>query len=482
MIQIGIWGRFEANFINSKQYKDPYSNVELKVNFTAPDGDVIEYWGFYDGENSWKVRFMPDMTGVWRYTGFFTDDEEQLEGQFECIPSDIPGLIHKDENNPIWFGFKGGKHFMMRSFHVGDRFFADNWEDQKRTAFLDWIQEHQYNTLSIASHYLNRDKMDRGLGWKTPRLWPLDSAEYRKTEKILDELEQRRIVVYPFAGFFGRESYFPTSKKDQVKYIKYVLARLGAYWNLLLNVSGPEPLMPNNPFMTKEILDNLGRVVQEHNVFGHLVTVHNATSKEFFRNEDYIDYTTLQGPKTTDRKRLLAETLEFRKENCPVYSQETLWPGNNLHPEYSDEDIRKNAVVLLMSAAAINVGDMDGDSSSGFSGTMDICEAVESRHEIIGKIWDFFESIGYYKLTPSPNLVDHGFCLADEGSEYLVYLEDGGTVNLQLTEGEYEMQWINARNDYERTENKEIQGSSFTAPDNNDWLLYIKKKGTDGSI
>mgnify|MGYP005838888357 CR=1 FL=1 len=480
MIKIGIWSRFETEFINLRQYKDPYSKVELRVSCTSPDGSVIDFCGFYDGENTWKIRFMPDKLGLWKYNACFSDDTEQFRGEFECVESDIPGMIHKDENNPIWFGFKGGKHIIIRSLHVGDRFFAENWDEKKRTEFLDWLQLHGYNTLSIASHYLNRDKIDRGLGWKTPKLWPLDAGEYRKMESILDQLEQRRIIVYPFAGFFGRESYFPTSKKDQNQYIKYTMARLGAYWNILLNVAGPEPLMPNDPFLTKEVIDNLGRMVQEYNIYGHLITIHNATSKEFFRNEGYIDYTTLQGPKTTDRSRLLTETLEFRKDNCPILSLETLWPGNNLHPEYSDDDIRKNAFVLNMAAAAIVLGDMNGDSSSGFSGTMEINEAVETRHEMIGRVWDFFESIEYFNMTPSPQLVDNGCCLAKVGTEVLVYLEDGGEVKLQLEDGNYEVQWINARNTNQRTELKTINNAyKFVAPDGSDWLLHLKKKKTE---
>src|SRR5688500_2204300 len=127
----------------------------------------------------------------------------------------LPGPLGKDRSNPIWFGFRDGRQLLVRSFHVGDRFFAANWDDpvredgEKRTAFLDWAQRHGYNMLSIASHYLNREVEGRGQGWDTPDLWPLDAAEYRKAEGVLDDLARRQILVYPFAGFFGRDSDFP---------------------------------------------------------------------------------------------------------------------------------------------------------------------------------------------------------------------------------------------------------------------------------
>ena len=118
-----------------------------------------------------------------------------------------------DETNPLWFGYKGGNHVLLRSFHVGDRFFAINWDDPAnpndgnlRALFLDWAQAQGYNMLSVASHYLNRNDSGRGEGWNTPDLWPLNAAEWRKMEVILDNLSGRRILVYPSAGWFGKSS------------------------------------------------------------------------------------------------------------------------------------------------------------------------------------------------------------------------------------------------------------------------------------
>jgi hypothetical protein len=80
---------------------------------------------------------------------------------------------------------QGGRHLLIRSFHVSDRFFAKNWSEAERQAFLDWAQGQGYNTLSIASHYLNRNLEGRGKGWETPALWPLNAAEYQRMERAL---------------------------------------------------------------------------------------------------------------------------------------------------------------------------------------------------------------------------------------------------------------------------------------------------------
>ncbi len=473
--KVGLWDRFETTITPSKNYPSPYE-TPLRVTYTRPDGDTIEFIGFYDGDQTWKIRFMPDQLGEWSYRATFYKSKEITKGKFECVPSEIPGMLSVDETNPMWFGFKGGNHVLIRSFHVGDRFFAENWPDAKRTEFLDWLVEQDYNMLSIASHYLNRDTEGRGKGWDTPALWPLDAAEYRKMEAILDELAKRQIMVYPFAGFFGKNSDFPTDSIEQEQYIRYMLARIGPYWNLLFNVAGPEPNLKKANFLTIEKVTSLGKLIKSLDIFNHPISVHNRTGDDPYKNSSWTDYGILQGPKTKSRKKLSEGLLANHHPKKPLYAQETLWPGNKYHPDYSEEDIRKNAFVIHMSATALNYADMDGNSSSGFSGSLDLSKRHQSWHDIIKKVWDFFESIPYYTMKPHQDLVDNGFCLANPGKTYLVYLESGGTVNVQIEEGQYEVVWINAQNTFDQRKAGMTQnGKNLQSPkEGDDWLVFLQ--------
>ena len=222
--EVGIWDRFETSITNTKTYSDPYRDVTLNVTYMRPDGATVKFWGFYDGGATWKIRFMPDKKGMWRYEATFSDGRPGKTGSFTGVDSSIPGMIDKDEVNPKWFGYRGGEHVLLRSFHVGDRFFASNWPDSKRMVFLDWAQGQGYNMLSIGSHYLNRNVQGRGRGWNTPNIWnnnvrKPEPGEFHKLEAILDDLSARRILVFPFAGFFGANSDYPKSNGDQTLYI-----------------------------------------------------------------------------------------------------------------------------------------------------------------------------------------------------------------------------------------------------------------------
>jgi hypothetical protein len=495
---VGRWGVFERVVRNEKGYANPYEDVTLEAVYTKPDGGTVRSWGFYDGEQTWRMRFMPDQVGTWRYEARFSDGSGSVKGAFECAPSDLPGVISVCEGNPIWFGFKGGKVPVIRSLHVGDPFFASGpnpatgaaWSEQQRKAFLDWAQAQGYNMLSVASHYLNRAGKGRGQGWNTPDLWDAkeqrpNPREYQRMERILADLASRRIMVYPFAGFFGRDSDFPRDEKKQELYLRYTLARLGAYWNVLLLVSGPEPLLnKNKPVLTEDQIHRLGRRIRELDVFGHLLSVHNPTGDDYFRDSDWTRYGVLQGPKTLDRKRLSTVLLRNHHAAKPLYAQETLWPGNMHHPKYTPDDIRKNAYVMILSGATINFGDMNGDSSSGFSGSMDLNEKVQERHDIIKAVWDFFETVPFERMKPRQDLVDNGYCLAEPGRQYLVYLESPGAVTVRVPRGTYSIKWINARNTSEVRDGGILRAAEpLTAPTGGeDWLLSLVGQGEAAEI
>src|SRR5687768_13238358 len=71
--RIPRWSRFELAVKNSSRASDPYRDVTLDVIYTAPDGRTIAFWGFYDGGDTWRARFMPDTLGTWRYEAKLTE-------------------------------------------------------------------------------------------------------------------------------------------------------------------------------------------------------------------------------------------------------------------------------------------------------------------------------------------------------------------------------------------------------------------------
>ncbi len=491
------WGCFETVVTNAHAYDHPFEDVTLEVKLTRPDGSIVDFWGFYDDSEAedssplvghdglWRIRVMPDQTGTWHYETRFSDGTGQTSGSFLCVgpaqggvspaPWRVastpgawpPGMFSAYRNNPIWFGFKGGPALLVRSLQVGDRFLADEdnavtgqpWSPARRRAFLDWAQRQGYNMLSVPNCFGGANDPDRGRGWNTPVLWDArrqqpDCRAYRRLEAVLDDLAARQMLVYPVGGFLARDSRLPAGAAGQELYIRYTLARLGCYWNLLLNVGGPK----------------------EPRLSAFETPVRNRFQNEFAAvNPQAAICCELDGPAATNLTLLSLFVAPQREATRPLYAFDALWPGGVRHPQYSLVELRKCAYVLMMSGATINFADMDGDFDSGFSGTLDLNRKVQARHDVLKNVWDYFDRIPFWRLKPRPDLVDTGYCLAEPGQRYVVYLPWRGTVTVDIEPGSYQVAWINARDTSDVRKAGIINSRRvLTCPqEQDDWLLSL---------
>ena len=89
----------------------------------------------------------------------------------------------------------------------------------------------------------------------------------------------------------------------------------------------------------------------------------------------------------------------------------------------------------------------------------------------------FFTSLPWWQTDPHDELVNRGYCLADPGSLYVVYLPEGGSVTLKLGPGRYLAKWFNPRTGAYASQSAG-PGPTWTspaAPANEDWVLLCRK-------
>jgi hypothetical protein len=94
-------------------------------------------------------------------------------------------------------------------------------------------------------------------------------------------------------------------------------------------------------------------------------------------------------------------------------------------------------------------------------------------------VWfDFVSETRYWELEPYFD-VDGGRALALENTEYVVYVEKPGPVEVEVVKHGYDVWWINPI-DGEHTKAKKYSGEHFTGepPDrSHDWVLHIVREG-----
>jgi len=59
------WDRFEVA-LNAPASGNPYTGPGLRADFTF-EHRTVTVDGFYDGNGTWRIRFMPDAVGLWNF-------------------------------------------------------------------------------------------------------------------------------------------------------------------------------------------------------------------------------------------------------------------------------------------------------------------------------------------------------------------------------------------------------------------------------
>jgi hypothetical protein len=95
---LGRYERIELSAALSATYENPYDQAEvaLSASFQGPSGATREVPGFWDGRDTWKVRFTPDEAGAWRYSVHVRDRfgaADSAAGSFDVTPSDRHGWL-----------------------------------------------------------------------------------------------------------------------------------------------------------------------------------------------------------------------------------------------------------------------------------------------------------------------------------------------------------------------------------------------------
>ena len=78
------WGIFKLA-LEGPASGNPFKDVELSCEFAYQNRTLIPN-GFYDGSGNYKVRFMPDQAGQWRYRTISNIPVlHDVRGTFTCI-------------------------------------------------------------------------------------------------------------------------------------------------------------------------------------------------------------------------------------------------------------------------------------------------------------------------------------------------------------------------------------------------------------
>ena len=95
-VDVGRFDVFELTLTHADPgYANPFWDIEVLAVFTSPGGVEFEVGGFYYDDDTWKLRFSPNVEGTWTYDLLMrlvgTHDKYLSSGSFACIASNLHG-------------------------------------------------------------------------------------------------------------------------------------------------------------------------------------------------------------------------------------------------------------------------------------------------------------------------------------------------------------------------------------------------------
>ena len=241
-MRVKIWDKFETQLTSAKSYTNPIYQVnKFDFVFTSPTGRERKVYGFWDGGNEWKVRFMPDELGKWSWKSICSDEENEglhnKEGPFECIPNDsnLTLFKHGAIKHPE------GKYHL--SFNDGTPYFwvaCTAWNgalkstDEEWETYLTHRRDHNYNLIQlVTTQWRGCDKSADGLvAYEGSGEITINPEFFKRIDKKIDEVNSFGLVVSPvilWALPFGQGRYlspgYHLPLEEAVILAKYIVAR-----------------------------------------------------------------------------------------------------------------------------------------------------------------------------------------------------------------------------------------------------------------
>ncbi|OGV70433.1 MAG: hypothetical protein A3K19_12705 [Lentisphaerae bacterium RIFOXYB12_FULL_65_16] len=341
----------EWTFHSARPCPDPFNDVELDVVFHAPDGTSQRVPAFWAGENTWRVRFAPTQTGIYRYRSECSDTANpELHGKTgELSVAEYEGANPLLRHGPLRAA-TDRRHFEHAD---GTPFFwlADTWW-MGLCRRLAWPGEFQrlaadrvtkgFTVVQIVAGlypdmpaFDERGANEAGFPWE-PDYARIRPAYFDMADLRIDWLVSRGLVPC-VVGCWGY--HLPWLGIERMKkHWRNLVARYGAYpvvWCLAGEGSMPYYLSTDKPkdiAFQKDGWTELGHHVRDIDPYHHPVTIHPTDAARNNVNDTAVlDLDMLQtghGDRASLGNTLRLVTEAYGREpRLPVINSEVCYEG-----------------------------------------------------------------------------------------------------------------------------------------------------------
>jgi len=482
-VKVEIYSRCEFSFRNDSRSGNPF-DLEFDAEFISPSGRVMKQVGFYAGNNVWKLFFMPDETGKWRYKTSSPDtDLNGKEGKFVCVKSgrEVPLMASGKQ----WRLKTGEGYFPLiwaptlpdgAQWGFRGRAFADK---DVQDALLFSAEIAKANLLGIG------ELVVAPVGWAKD--WPQSALPYVVGKEgdefytpFWDELNKKldaaaSMNMGAYLMIFGddemnpnRYGITPNSVKEK-RLFRYIVARLACYPHLLWDTG-----IDIGEYRDDKWINYFAEWFLQNDPWQHPVSSRSGGGSGGIM-PDKGTYFSTGGADLPSRKQLLQQ---FADTKTPI-AQTDHWRPFISRGNWTTDKIRTAVWRCALSGPQALYVDYN-------QGRV-IQEEVVRGGEYVGHAMQFFKQMLHVDITelqPNDDLIKSDgdvIISCKPGYEYVVYDEEGTPFSVLLPgiKITYFIDWYNPRTG-ETISKEPEQGDRdilFTPPTKGkDWVLHIYRK------
>ncbi len=320
------WGVFELRFDGPKE-GNPFDDVTLSADF-ASGGKTVRVPGFYDGDGVYRIRFSPPETGRWSWTS--ASNAAALNGQSGAFDCTAPS---KGNHGPVrvvadyHFAYADGTPYRQ----VGTTSYS--WalqSDAKCAETLKTLQTAPFNKMRMlvfpnVESVATNPFVKTGPGPKDYDPARIDPAYFRRFEDRIRKLgdlgiEADVILYHPYDE---KRGYSDMKRADDERYVRYVLARFGAYRNVWWSMANEYDAVHSK---TMADWDHLLQLVQKEDPHDRLRSIHQI-NVYYDNRKPWITHSSIQnGAAVLDDVRAQLHRSFGLK---PVIFDEVCYEGNS---------------------------------------------------------------------------------------------------------------------------------------------------------
>ena len=481
---VGQYDIFEQSFSDAGSYGNPYTAVDATVTFTGPDNQTATIPLFWDGGDTWKFRFSPEVKGQWTWTIDSNDNGLDGEsGSLNVVASNNTGGIEAKPDAPYHFQYEDGTPFYFfgdTNWSLGQRVNNENVNHETIKEYLDIRASQGFNYIHAN---FGHDPNEGGRIWEGTEGRDLNPGFFQELDRRIEYMNDLGITTgYMLEWAQGWQNDF-SSQADRLQYAEYVTARYSAH-NVVFIVSGEY-----DETLTYSNYSEIGQKIDDTDPHDRMITVHATRSAERFADEPWADL----GDYMQMYNNLHQEMLDSRDHNKPVVNSEYAYylrdangDGDVDKPNSETlEDIRHASYDIVMAGGYL----VTGWGTTYYGGYRDPGPfnpndpRNDDWEEDVQHVKTLFTDREWWKLEPHDELIGGPgteYLLADIGEEYVAYVRgNSGTYSLDLGTNQtatYNIQRFDPR-EGTYTDAGSYTGSgtvTFSPPDSQDWVYVLE--------